>query len=263
MNQSTDDSNSINRRDFFKVVAAAGAGVIAANPVFAKIEKISAADEKPKTNIADALKYPRTKTSMPGKYPGKVVQIEHSKCIVDKKIDPAAAEEMITEGMRLLSGTSSTNDAWLKFVSPGEMIGLKVNPIAGVQLSTTIEVTQAIIRQLTKAGIPKNHIVIWDRRLSDLKDSGFNENNFPGIEIMATEIKDDKGSYFDKNGRQYGEAMIDKEWYYSAETEEKYDAETLPYMINEGKESYFTKIVTKKLDSCGRILVLKFALFHL
>ena len=103
MNQSPNDSSSINRRDFFKVVAAAGAGVIAANPVFAKIEKISTAEAKPKTNIADALKYPRTKTSMPGKYPGKVIQIEHSKCIEEKKINSAAAEEMITEGMNLFN----------------------------------------------------------------------------------------------------------------------------------------------------------------
>jgi uncharacterized protein (DUF362 family) len=37
----------------------------------------------------------------------------------------------------------------------------------------------------------------------------------------------------------------------------KYDAYTLPYMINEGEESYFTKIVTKELDKIINIPILK------
>ncbi|MDP3445176.1 MAG: hypothetical protein Q8T08_20135, partial [Ignavibacteria bacterium] len=33
--------------------------------------------EKPATNIKDALKYPRTENSMPGLFPGQVVQVNH------------------------------------------------------------------------------------------------------------------------------------------------------------------------------------------
>jgi uncharacterized protein (DUF362 family) len=51
--------------------------------------------------------------------------------------------------------------------------------------------------------------------------------------------------------------MIDRDWYYWADVEEKYDAETLPYMINEGKHSYFTRICTKDVTKIINIPILK------
>ena len=54
---------------------------------------------KPATNIADALKYERTENSMPGKFPGKVVQINHTKCVIDNRIVYDAAYDMIAKGM--------------------------------------------------------------------------------------------------------------------------------------------------------------------
>ncbi len=35
-----------------------------------------------------------------------------------------------------------------------------------------------------------------------------------------------------------------QEWYFWADVEGEYDAETMPYMVNGGKFSYFTRIVT-------------------
>jgi uncharacterized protein (DUF362 family) len=90
-----------------------------------------------------------------------------------------------------------------------------------------------------------------------MHEVGFTKNNFPGIEIIGTERKDDKGSFYDANKVLYSEQMIDKNWYYWADTEEKYDAETLPYMINEGKYSYFSNIVTQKVDKIINIPILK------
>jgi hypothetical protein len=132
-----------------------------------------------------------------------------------------------------------------------------VNPIGGVLLTTSIEITQAVIKQLEEAGIPRKNIVIWDRREFELHEASFTEKNFPGIKIIGTEQKDDKDSFYDKDGKLYGEKMIDKDWYYHADVEEKYDAETIPYMINEGKYSYFSKIVTQQVDKIINIPILK------
>ena len=60
-----------------------------------------------------------------------------------------------------------------------------------------------------------------------------------------------------KDGKLYGERNIDKEWYYWADVEGEYDAETMPYMINGGKFSYFTKIVTREVDKIINIPILK------
>lgn len=215
-------------------------------------------DEEPaKTNIADALKYPRTSTSMPGKYPARVVQVENKNSVKNGQPDYDAAYLMIKQGMLALTGEKDLKKAWRKFVTEKDRIGLKINPVAGVQLSTSHAVVKAVIRQLEEAGISRENLVIWDRREFEMHETGFTPENYPGITITGTERKDKNGSFYDAHGKLYGEEMIDKTWYYRADCEEKYDAETIPYMINEGKESYFSKIVTQQLDKIINIPILK------
>jgi hypothetical protein len=211
---------------------------------------------KPKTNIEDALKFPRNDNSMPGKYPGKVVQVNHDNCTSENKIIYQAAYDMIENGMLSLTGENQIKDAWLKFVSPKEKIGLKVNPVAGPQLSTSVEVAKAIVNQLEIAGVPRSNIIIWDRREEQLFEAGFNNQNFPGIKIIGTERKEN-GSMYDEKGKLHSLKMIDSTWYYWADCEEKYDSATIPYMVNEGKYSYFTKIVTQMVDKIINVPILK------
>jgi uncharacterized protein (DUF362 family) len=91
----------------------------------------------------------------------------------------------------------------------------------------------------------------------ELKDVGFTSENYPGIKITGTEQQDENGSFVDKEGKLYGERNIDREWYYWADVEGEYDAETMPYMVNTGKFSYFTKIITKEVDKIINIPILK------
>jgi len=211
---------------------------------------------KPKTNIEDALKYTRNDNSMPGKFPGKVVQVNHESCTADNKIIYQAAYDMVEKGMLSLTGEKNIKNAWLKFVSPNDKIGLKVNPVAGPQLSTSIEVTQAIVKQLELAGVQRKNIIIWDRREEQLFEAGFNNENFPGIKIIGTE-RPENGSMYDENGKLHSLKMIDTTWYYWADCEEKYDSATIPYMVNEGKYSFFTKIVTQMVDKIINVPILK------
>ncbi|MCU7511327.1 MAG: DUF362 domain-containing protein [Ignavibacteria bacterium] len=247
----------MNRRKFFKLLTLGGLGTAFSPALLKDIFPKSVLLEKPLTNIADAMKYPRTEFSMPGRLPGKVVQVLHDKCIANNKIDFNAADEMLRQGILKLTGESDIPSAWQMFVKKSDIIGLKVNPIGGALLSTSTEVVKSVINQLVEAGIPKKNIVIWDRRMPDLEQAGFTEANFPGVSIKATEFKDKQGSYYDVNGKLYSEDMIDKNWYYWADVEEKYDAETIPYMTNEGKYSYFTKIVTQQVDKIINIPILK------
>ena len=226
---------------------------------FLYFENLSAqtSSAKPATNINDALKYPRTETSMPGKFPGKVVQVNHSNSVIENKIVYDAAYDMIAKGMLELTGAATLKDACRMFVNEKDRIGLKVNPIGGPTLTTSVEVTKAIIKQLEDAGIPKENILIWDRRSQDLAQAGFTKEIFPETKIVATEYADEKGSMYDFSGKLYSEQMIDKDWYYWADCEEKYDTETIPYMINDGKYSYFSKIATQMVDKIINIPILK------
>ncbi len=249
-------SNSgLTRRNFVKSSVITGLGAVIATGYSSAISLSGFA--KPATNIADALKYARNTSSMPGLFPGKVTEIFHANSVNEKKISLEAVNQMLTKGMLELTGTKKIEKAWAMFVKPGEKIGLKVNPVAGKELSTSIEIVKAVISQLEKSGIDKNDIMIWDRREFELSEAGFTAENFPGIKITGTECKDDKGSFTDETGKLYGEERIDKNWYYWADVEGKYDAETLPYMINEGKNSYFSKICTEMADKIINIPILK------
>ncbi len=255
--KSNHQSNS--RRNFFRLLSAGGVGA-ALTPVIASVPVTVTAQqqpEKPATNIEEALKHPRQPHSMPGLLPGKVTQVNHPACVVDRVIQPKAVEAMLTALMLDLTGAKSVKEAWLKFVGPEDIIGLKVNPVAGKLLTTSHELVRAVIDQLEAAGIPRQNLVIWDRREMELHETGYTTENYPGIRNTGNEQKDANGSFYDQNGKLYGENRIDKEWFYWADVEGAYDEYTIPYMVNGGKHSYFTKVCTREVTKIINLPILK------
>jgi uncharacterized protein (DUF362 family) len=263
--------NQVNRRNFLRL-AGAGAAAAAAAPVAQAMGAATATaasvvnpenadretqQDKPDTNIADAAKIARGPNSMPGLYPGRVVMVKNSRSVRDNLIVEQEVYDMIARSMLELTGEKKLKKAWRKFVKPGERIGLKVNPVAGKSLSTSHEVVRAVIAQLEESGIKRSQLTIWDRREFELTDVGFTQENYPGIRITGTEQMDKEGLYYGKDGKLYGEHMIDRDWYYWADVEGEYDEYTMPYMVNGGKYSYFTKIVTQELDKIINIPILK------
>jgi len=252
--------NQVNRRNFLRL-AGAGAAAAAAAPVASAIgsvtEVTSIQQGKPATNIDDALKVPRNERSMPGLFPGRVAVVKNSRSVSENAIVGQEVHDMIARSMLELTGEKKLKKAWRKFVSPGDRIGLKINPVAGKSLTTSHEVVRAIIAQLEASGIDRSHLTIWDRREFELTDAEFTPENYPGIRITGTEQMDKDGLYYGKDGKLYGEHMIDRDWYYWADVEGEYDEYTMPYMVNGGKYSYFTKIVTQDLDKIINVPILK------
>lgn len=263
--------NQVNRRNFLRL-AGAGAAAAAAAPVAQAMSQATAptaretnpetsgnqtTQAKPATNIADASKIARGPNSMPGLYPGLVAVVKNTRSVKDNAIVEQEVYDMIARSMLELTGEKKLKKAWRKFVAPGERIGLKINPVAGKSLSTSHEVVRAVIAQLEESGIQRSQLTIWDRREFELTDVGFTAENYPGIRIVGTEQMDKDGLYYGKDGKLYGEHMIDRDWYYWADVEGEYDEYTMPYMVNGGKYSYFTKIVTQDLDKIINIPILK------
>ncbi|MDL2282045.1 DUF362 domain-containing protein, partial [Parabacteroides sp. OttesenSCG-928-G06] len=245
------------RRKFFRALMA-GSVSAAVTPVIKAAAPLSMQDKvKPETNIDTIKAIPRTADSMPGRYPGKVVKADHPNCIVDGRPSEEIAYEMVKECLLQLTGENDLKKAWLQFVGPEDIIGIKVNPIGGKLLSTSHAVTKSIIRQLEEAGIPRERLVIWDRRQENLDDVGFTEANYPGVKFASTECYDENKSYINAEGRYYSEDRIDKEHFLYADVEGEYDAYTMPYMVNGGKYSYFTKICTQEVTKIINVPILK------
>lgn len=256
-------SDKFSRRKFFGLASIAAAGA-ALSPRLISQEK--AQDEKPpaappaeiKTNIDEVRGIPRVATSLPGKYPGKVVRVQTGANPVGQKIDGARVRREIEAGMAELTGEKDMAKAWGEFVGPRDVVGIKVNPIGGDILSTKPEVVDAVIAGLMAAGVRKENIVIWDRRHFQLGEAGFTPERFPGLRIMGTEMKGPNGEFYDGKGELWAKDNIDREALpYVAEVEMKYDKELLGYMLNEGKSSYFSKIVTTTVTKIVNVPILK------
>jgi len=244
------------RRNFFRTIVASAAGA-AVSPIVKAAAPLTQPKVKPETNLEKAKAFPRTKDSMPGKYPGKVVKVNHPGSIQNGRPSEPVAYEMVKSAMLQLTGEKDLKKAWLQFVGPEDVIGIKVNPIGGKLLSTSHAVTQSIVKQLEEAGIPRSCMVIWDRRQEMLEEAGYTEENYPGVTFMSTECYDENKSYIDANGRFYSEDWIDKDQFFYADVDGEYDAYTLPYMVNGGKYSYFSRICTEKVTKIINVPILK------
>ena len=245
------------RRKFFRLVAAGGIGAGLAPVLAGNLAAPVKSDQPTATNIADALNYPRTGNSMPGKFPGRVVKVSHESPVADDVIKEGAVYRMLENGMTALTASDDPAEAWRQLVSPGEVIALKVNPIGGRLLSTSHALVRSVISQLERSGISRSNLVIFDRRMQHLKEAGFTSENYPGIGIMATEHVDDDGSYYDESGKLYSLSRIDRDWYYWADCEMEYDNYLLPFMVNQGNYSYFSSILTKEVDKVINLPVMK------
>jgi hypothetical protein len=210
-----------------------------------------------RTNIDDALKIPRVAASMPGRYPGIVVKVNTGKTASGGVIDGRMAKRALDQGLMKLTGKRRAEDAWLEFVSPSDRIGIKVNPVSRT-LPTSRELTQAVIDGLQEAGVPRSQIAVWDRRLLDLSSGGFTKDRFPGIELLGTEVVGPNGKYVNDRGEMWSLENIDREALpYFAEIEGNYSPDNLPYMVNGGKYSYFSKLVTRRFTKIITLPVLK------
>ncbi|RPJ60451.1 MAG: DUF362 domain-containing protein [Acidobacteria bacterium] len=87
--------------------------------------------------------------------------------------DAARLYRLVNQGMQSLTGADSGRKAWQQFVRPSDVVGLKVNCLAGKGLSTSVQLTEAVVQCLEESGVPPERIIIWDRHSDDLESAGF------------------------------------------------------------------------------------------
>jgi len=82
---------------------------------------------------------------------------------------------LLDRGIEALFG-GRAEDVWGELIKPDDVVGIKVNGLAGRGMSTRPVLVDALIRRLEGAGVPHRQIVIWDRLCADLKRAGFTLN---------------------------------------------------------------------------------------
>ena len=186
-----------------------------------------------------------SKPGMPGPYPGRVIAVEHPGCIADGKYQPEAIRAMMEKGMTALTGAPAWTDAWRSFFEKGDVVGIKVCPVGGPNLSSDATVLHNVIDGLKEAGVPASDIIVFNRYRQEVLAAGIHRWIPQGVRFEAA-------------SEAYNEIQLDMDGY---------DADHYMEMalIKPGenlndphyRRSYVCKVVAQKINKLINLPVLK------
>ncbi|HEY3297034.1 MAG TPA: DUF362 domain-containing protein [Armatimonadota bacterium] len=113
-------------------------------------------------------------------------------------IDQLMLNSMLDQSVQVLTGKPTPKTAWKALFKPTDVVGIKVNCIAGRGLSTHPELVAAIVAGLKLADVPSDKIIVWDRTKRELIGAGFQPNETEGSVV----VRGSEGFYDDKLTKQ-------------------------------------------------------------
>jgi uncharacterized protein (DUF362 family) len=145
---------------------------------------------------------------MPGPYPGQAVRVRAEKSIdpATGKVDRDTVRQMLSNGIRALTGDARDEDAWARFVKPEDVVGIKVNCSGAPRIRSTPELVGAIADRVIAAGVPPDHIWIYERFQSQLVTVPYREFVPAAVHLHAAET--DRGSVLGYDPKVYVETSF-------------------------------------------------------
>jgi len=185
-----------------------------------------------------------SKLAMPGPFRGRVVAVEHPGSIISGHYQAEPVRQMMRKGMSELTGADWA-EAWRLFVQPGDVVGIKVNPVGDPHVISAAEVVREIIAGLNAAGIKNKDIVVYDRYHDQFFKAGFDKWLPEGVRTSSAAK--------DYDDVQHAIEGYDPDHYMDM-------ALTLPgYDVNNltARRSYAAQFITKEVNKLINLPVLK------
>ena len=186
-----------------------------------------------------------SKLAMPGPYRGRVVAVENPAAIISGKYQPENIQKMMRRGMTELTGAPAWQDAWRRLFEPGDVVGIKVNPVGAPHVISDASVVREIIAGLESAGIKRKDIVVYDRYRAQFFSAGFDKWLPEGVRTSSAAE--------DYDGLQQGMTGYDPEHYVDLPL-------TLPGLSVDkpsNRRSYAAQFITKQVNKLINLPVLK------
>ena len=118
---------------------------------------------------------------IPGPFPGRVIEVRSPFAVRRGEVDAAAVDAMVARGMCALTRAPDPTAAWRRFFEPGDVVGLKVNPVAGQGAITSFALVRAVVSGLQSAGVPSADVVVFDRYRNQFVSAGYPEHLPDGV----------------------------------------------------------------------------------
>jgi hypothetical protein len=103
------------------------------------------------------------KWGVPGPFPGRVVEIRNPRMIRSGVKNRAAIKQSVDRGMKALTGADDAVSAWRGFFEPGDVVGIKMNPVGNPLANSSSELMLEVIDGLKTAGVKSKDIVVFER----------------------------------------------------------------------------------------------------
>ncbi|HTM51340.1 MAG TPA: DUF362 domain-containing protein [Bryobacteraceae bacterium] len=171
----------MDRRTFLAMPAAAGA-----------------LPKTPEYRVVSAFQ-PSPQPGMPGPYAGSVVSVKSAKSIdaQTENVDAAVVAEMIRRGMTALTGEAGARDAWRKFFTPSDVVGIKVNCSGAPGICSHPAVVAEIVRNLVAVDVKPKQIYIYERFRDQMEAVKYERYVPDGVTIQAAEGSRNQMSGYD------------------------------------------------------------------
>ncbi|MGA2246741.1 MAG: hypothetical protein ABSH48_17250 [Verrucomicrobiota bacterium] len=128
----------------------------------------------------------------------RVVVVQGTRLLNAFLPDAERVAAAFNRGLTYFTAQTSVTAAWRTLVSTNDTVGIKVFSTPGPVAGTRPAVVAAIVRGLLTAGLPADHIIIWDRHLAELRLAGFTDLGARlGVRVEgATEEGYDTNSFY-------------------------------------------------------------------
>jgi uncharacterized protein (DUF362 family) len=133
----------------------------------------------------------------------------HSESSVDVQTGRANREivkQMLSRGMRTLTGAARDEDAWARFISPADVVGIKVNCSGAPNINSSPEIVAGIAENLVAVGVAPKQIYVYERFDNQLQSVGYAKFLPAGVNILAAESN--RGSILGYDPKTYVETSF-------------------------------------------------------
>jgi hypothetical protein len=119
----------------------------------------------------------------------RVCEVTGPGAIIDYQPDEDVVRQMVARGITHLTRQATESAAWLSLVTTQDVVGIKVYSQAGLLSGTRPAVVAAVVRGLIAAGLPPQHIIIWDKHAIDLRAANFYKlrDEF-GVQVIGCDV---------------------------------------------------------------------------
>ena len=163
---------NFSRRQCLKAMSAG----LAAGAALGSARQLAVASRSESKSEAGSLR-------MPGPYRGRVAAIENTAVLVSGQYQAEQVRQMMRRGMMELTGADDWAGAWRRFFEPGDVVGIKLNPVGQPLVKSDATIVREIIAGLEAAGVKRRDIVAYDRYRHQFFTAGYDKWLPEGVRI--------------------------------------------------------------------------------